>query len=252
MRLARARLIVPQEWLQAAGRGKGSQFDIDQEVWEAMPGMDPGGEDKLITPSQFAIRTKEHLETAMALVERIVSAAGYAAATFGLHADKTVAATATEISNRERRTFVTRSKKINYFQRPFEQILEALLAVDAAQFQRHDVVRPSVDFPDSVQSDPKETAGILQMLEAANSASTKTRVQMLHEDWDDDEVQAEVTRILEEGLVHTVPAVSPEIGPDGEIQGPEVPGNGQIPAPKAPPGRRPGVTTAPAAAGPKA
>jgi len=264
MRLARARLIVPQEFLQSAGKGKGSQFDLDQEVWEALPQLEPIG-DKIITPSQFAIRTKEHLETAMALVERIVSAAGYAAATFGLHADKTVAATATEISNRERRTFVTRSKKINYFKRPLEEILEALLAIDSAQFRPHDVLRPSVDFPDSVQSDPKETATILQLLEGANSASTETRVRMLHEDWSDQEVKDEVAKILDEGLVHTIPAVAPSTPENPSEAPPAAPetapaarpglgiralsGNGGAPASTKPSN---GVTAAPASAGRKA
>jgi hypothetical protein len=262
MRLARARLIVPQEFLQSAGKGKGTSFDVDQEVFEAMPGMQPTG-DKLITPSQFQIRTKEHLETAMALVERIVAAAGYAAATFGLHADKTVAATATEITNRERRTFVTRAKKINYFKHPLEEILETLLALDSAQFQPHDVFRPSVDFPASIQADPKETAIILQLLEAANSASTETRVRAVHPDWNEEEVQAEVKRILEEGLVHTVPAISPVIAPDGSLAPPSpslganlAPNGGQM-APKSTPNGAPaspaqGVTAAPQPAGRKA
>jgi hypothetical protein len=265
LRLARARLIVPQEFMQSAGKGKGSQFDIDQEIWEALPMMPPEG-DKMITPSQFAIRTKEHLETAMALVERIVSAAGYAAATFGLHADKTVAATATEITNRERRTFITRAKKINYSKRPLQEILQALLAIDSAHFKIHDVLRPSVDWPDSIQSDPKENATIVQLLEAANSASTETRVRMVHGDWSDDEVKAEVTKILDEGLVHTIPAIAPETpenapttapaAPPGAPVAPKMPAMGSKTAPNgapaAPARAATGVTTAPAAAGSKA
>lgn len=231
LRLARARLIVPAEVLQSAGKGKGSNFDLDQEVWESLPMSSQGSMDKMITPSQFQIRTKEHLETSMALVERIVSAAGYAAATFGLHADKTVAATATEIANRERRTFITRAKKISYYKPGLERFLEALLALDAAQFKSHDVVRPSVDWPDTIQSDSEQTSTIVQKLDAANAASTETRVRMVHPDWPDADVLSEVKKILDEGLVRTIPAISPstpENAPSGPQNGPP---NGSKPVP---------------------
>src|SRR5207247_7689241 len=107
----------------------------------------------------FQIRTEEHLNTAKALVERIVSASGYAAATFGIHAERVTGSTATEIINRERRSFITRSKKISYFDLPLRQIMAALLTIDATQFDGQGIANPKVrvKWPDTLQEDPKET-----------------------------------------------------------------------------------------------
>jgi A118 family predicted phage portal protein len=200
LRLARARLIVPQEYFDVQGKGKGALFDVDQEVFEALPmsfGRDSG---TMITPSQFAIRTAEHGATAMGLVERIISAAGYSASTFGLQdSESRRAVTATEIINRERRSFVTRAKKIRYWTGPLARILETLLAIDAAQFGGPGSLRPRVDFDPDVHDDPQEMAATVQALRAATVLSVETAVRMVHGDWSDEEVEAEVQRIDDEG-----------------------------------------------------
>lgn len=236
LRLARARLIVSQELVESKGKGQGSKLDLDQEVWESLP-FSSQNVDKMITPSQFAIRTAEHTATADALVSRIVSAAGYAAATFGLHAEQIRGATATEVINRERRSFITRSKKINYFDRPAEKILQALLAVDAAQFgQAGGTFDVELKWPDALQQDWKETSVIAQALRVAKAASTETLVRMLHNDWDDSQVAAEVKKINDDNLSAGPPPPnfpanpregSPDPGiPAGTTKGPGMPTEG--------------------------
>jgi len=206
LRLARARLIVPQEMMENSGAGQPAKFDLDQEVWEAAPsGVPSFGNDHLITPSQFLIRSQDHLAVMKSLTESIVTAAGYSATTFGLDEPRRVPATATEIVNRERMSFQTRAKKIAYWMPALAEILETLLAVDAAQFQEHAVYRPRVDFADSIRDDEQQTATVVHILRSAEAASAEMRVRMVHPKFSEAEVAAETKRILEEGAAPVPP-----------------------------------------------
>jgi hypothetical protein len=211
LRLARARLIVPQEMLEAQGKGKGAKFDLDQEVWEAAPpGVPSFGTNNLITPSQFAIRADDHLKVIKNQISMIITAAGYSVTSFGLDEPRRVPATATEIVNRERQSFLTRSKKIAYWTQPIEDILEALLEIDAVHFTPHEVARPRVDFADSIRDDAQQTATVVHIWRSAEAASAEVRVRAIHPKWTDAEVAAETKRILEEGAL---PVKPPNLGP---------------------------------------
>lgn len=203
LRLGRARLIVPYEALESEGKGQGATFDLDKEVWEGAPVTLPNfNPEKWITPSQFAIRATEHLAVIRAKMEEVIVSAGYSNASFGFDEGRytQVAPTATEIVNRERQSFLTRGKKIAYWRDPLERILEVLLAIDAEHFnQRHPVARPRVEFPDSIHDDEQHMATVVQILRAAEAASTEIRVRMVHPRWSDAEVEAEVKRIAGEG-----------------------------------------------------
>jgi len=152
-----------------------------------------------LTLQQFAIRHAEHEATALNLVGRIVTTAGYSQQTFGLTGD--VAATATEVTARERKSLITRDKKIKYIRPRLAEILQALLKVANAQgFKwKVDPSKPlTVNFPDAVQQDPASLAQTLALLETARAASTKTKVQLLHPEWEESEVDKEVAAILKE------------------------------------------------------
>lgn len=58
--------------------------------------------------------------------------------------------------------------------------------------------RPHIEFGDAVSEDPQATAQTLAFLAQAEAASTDTKVRAPHPDWDDDQVQARVDRILME------------------------------------------------------
>jgi hypothetical protein len=212
LRLARARLIVPQDMLESQGKGKGAKFDLDQEVWEGAPsGVPSFGNDKLITPSQFLIRSQDHLAVIKAKIEMIIIAAGYSSTSFGFDEPRRVPATATEIVNRERQSFLTRSKKISYWTPAIEDILEAFLEIDAVHFnQSHGVARPRVDFAASIRDDAQQTATIVHILRAAESASAEVRVRLVWPKWSDKEVAAEVEKILAEGAA---PVKPPDMNP---------------------------------------
>ncbi len=223
IRLAKSRLIVPETYLQGQGRGKGAVWDSEQELYTTVNALVKPGESSglSITPNQFAIRVTEHLQTAQALQEQIVREAGYSAATFGDRTDgeRTGQQTATEVSARERRSFITRDKKITYTRPPLGAAIEALLAIDAQWF-RSDVTpeRPAIEFGESVSEDPQSLAQTAQLLRAAEAASTETLVQMVHPEWDEVQVREEVKKIQDEqpAELMSVPGPGAGMGPGGE------------------------------------
>jgi A118 family predicted phage portal protein len=240
IRLARARLIVPAEYLRSEGKGKGADFDSDREIWQSLE-MDPT---KLTTSpiveSQFKIRTQEHELTALNLTERIIAAAGYSGSTFGIKGEGTIK-TATEIAAREQRSLVTRGKKAQFWGPQLQNILQTMLMLDAKLFDGPGVYKPRVEFSDSVRDDPKEIATGVQLLLAAKAASTETRVRMVHPDWSDDEVTMEVKDLLAEGSGGV-----PSIITGGEpTRGNLPPAPGPVPGPIPPVAPGPGVAPQP-------
>ncbi|WP_425829316.1 phage portal protein [Streptomyces fractus] len=197
IRLARARLIVPDGYLRDRGPGQGASFDADREIWQTL-NIPPTENGAGITLSQFAIRVEEHRASAEALVRQAVEAAGYSAQTFGL--GDTAAVTATEVTARERRSMITRDVKARYWAPALADMLLAMLRLDRALgFSNITATeRPQIQFGDAVSEDPKTTAETLALITQAEAASTDTKVRLLHPDWADDQVAAEVARIRDE------------------------------------------------------
>jgi A118 family predicted phage portal protein len=241
IRLGRARIIVPEEYLGTQKRGQGGSFDLDREVFETLK-MHP--QEGQITTSQFNIRTKEHEETANALIERIVATAGYSGSTFGLKSAATVERTATEVKAREHRTLSTRGRKIEYWSPALADMMEVLLEVDQKFFGGPGVARPRLEFPESIQESSMDLATAVQLLDQARAISLETKVAMVHPDWDPEEVAAEVERISGEQAVITLasngiaPANPP---PPASPNAPQAPNLGPMP---------PGTTTNPQPANP--
>jgi A118 family predicted phage portal protein len=197
IRLARARLIVPDGYLRSNGPGKGASFDEDAEVYAQlnMPPTENGG----ITLSQFDIRVEEHQRTAEALTRQAAQSAGYAARSFGLDQDGGAARTATEVDSDDDKSMITRRKKAGHWKQGLADVLLALLGLDAVHF-RSGVIpeRPRVEFSDGIAESPLDVAQTLDLLNRAQAVSTATRVKILHPDWDDQEVAAEAAAILRE------------------------------------------------------
>ncbi|WP_043667614.1 phage portal protein [Streptomyces xylophagus] len=194
IRLARARLIVPDSYLRDHGPGRGASFDDDREIWAALS-IPPTENGAGITLSQFAIRVAEHQSTADSIVRQAVRSAGYSAQTFGM--DDSTAVTATEVKARERKSMTTREKKARYWAPGVTDILHVALMLDRRLFTPSLAVeRPRVAFGDSVSEDPTSVAQTLSLLAQAQAVSVDTKVRILHPDWDGTAVQAEVDRIL--------------------------------------------------------
>jgi hypothetical protein len=196
IRLARARLIVPDGYLTDHGPGQGASFDDDRDVWHSlrMPPTEGNG----ITLSQFAIRVEEHQRSAEALIRQAAQSAGYSAQSFGLDGGGQPI-TATEVDSRDARSMVTRKKKTGYWRQPLAHIVHVLLQLDAIHFGRPiKPERPRVEFGDGVAESEQATATTLELLNRAGAVSTATKVRILHPEWDDTDVDAEVAAILRE------------------------------------------------------
>jgi len=201
LRLAKARLIVPQQYLDNIGRGKGAVFDPDRQVYSPISMMTAGGGGTNdIMANQFAIRFQEHQATADNYINRIVQGAGYSGQTFGEYDSQGAAMTATEIRARERHTLITRQKKVLYWRPAVRDILYGWLAVKRCIFNDATITpeRPEAEFPDVVLPDQLELAQTAAALSGADAASKETLVRLVHPDWSDEEVRDEVKMIYAE------------------------------------------------------
>ena len=237
IRLGRARLIVPEEYLQTQRRGQGSTFDLEREVWEGLK-MNP--QDGEIKPQQFQIRTQEHSQTAEDLVRQIVATAGYSGATFGLKGPENIEQTATEVHSLEARTLSTRDRKIRYWKSAMADIFEILLMVDKQEFDGPGVFRPQMEFPKSIQASLIDTANAVNFLNQAQALSLKTKIQMVHPDWSPEMVAEEMAAIQSE----TAPPPTITTGDGGVPEGnPAKPAGPNAPKPTDAMPMRPGSTT---------
>lgn len=207
IRIGKARIVVPDEFLDRRSRGGGASFDMDQEVFAPLS-MDPGSQEKAgITPVEFKIRTDEHAATASALFERIVGNAGYSPQTFGLRPDERGDQTATEVAAREKKSDRTTGRKQRYWAPAVADVAQVMLAVDKTIFGApvDPSFRPRLNFAEAAP-DPKVTAETIELLRRAQAVSLETRVRMAQPHLDEDELVAEVARIREdEGLNVTDP-----------------------------------------------
>jgi A118 family predicted phage portal protein len=197
IRLARGRLIVPDGYLRDNGPGHGATFDDDREVYAALkiPPTEAGGS---ITLAQFAIRVAEHQATCESLVRQAAQSAGYSAQSFGLDGNGQPI-TATESDSRDQRSMVTRSKKAGYWRHALAEQIYVQLQLDRSLFgSRITPDRPQVEFGSGVAESMQSTATTLDLLNRAGAVSAKTKVKILHPEWDDTAVQAEVSAILTE------------------------------------------------------
>jgi A118 family predicted phage portal protein len=198
IRLGKSRILVPEEFLSRSAQGR-FEFDVDAEVFTPLdiaPGTDQG-----ITENQFELRVTEHEQTSKALVAAIVGNAGYAPQTFGLDIEGQ-AESGTALRVRERKTLQTQQRKRRYWESPLADLGLVLLAIDRMVFERSTpVFRPRVQMADSLTPDEQETATTIELLNRAGAVSTEIKVTMMHPDWEQEQVDAEVQRIrAEQGL----------------------------------------------------
>lgn len=206
IRLAKSRIVVPSYMLTTAGAGQGAAFDLDREVYAPLNHPLPEDGKFDITPHQFDIRVDEHLRTIDDLIRRIISTAGYSAQTLsdGVEAGQM---TATEVHARERRSYLTRDRKIRHERPALMHLVRKMLSVDTAVFGTPGLEPGDlkVTFADTVQDSLLSLASTAQQLAAARAASIETRVKLVHPDWTDPQVADERDRILGEERVVTDP-----------------------------------------------
>lgn len=216
VRLAKARLTIPREFLESMGSGQGASWNQDRELYVPME-MGPASGADALQLFQPQIRVSEHMDTVTDLITQILRGAGYSEQSFGMAGD--VAVTATEVTARERRSMLTRRRKIAYWTPELAAIIEALLAVDQAVFGAEvEPAKPAIEFADAVATDPLDMAQSLALLRQAEAASTETIVAMLHPDWEEPEIDDEVEAIhAEQAAVKPAPPVPPVVGAPEDV-----------------------------------
>jgi len=199
IRRARGRIIVPSQWLEKDDQSGKFMFNEDRTVFVRLPNMGPPGEEEPLTVQQFAIRAQEHQQTAIELLDRIITASGYSPQSFGLSiAGRAESGTALRI--RERKSLKTQQKKAAHFKPRIEDILHLALQVDRLYLKSDTPIefRPRIMFADSIQESMDELSRAVLTINQAEAASIQTKVEMLHPEWSIEQVQAEVKRIMEE------------------------------------------------------
>lgn len=198
VRLAKARLIVPEEYLDSRGVGQGSSFDLDREIYEGVNTLTgPNGQPLGITPQKFQIDTEGHVNAIRALERKAYQRAGYSLDSSGTDEDSGVE-TATGVKARFTLSERTRDKKTNYWRR-IGSFTQTIANINAEVFGTDRVTElPEVRFPAESQIDIESVSRTIQMLDAASAISTQQKVRMAHPEWDGKTVDDEVARILEE------------------------------------------------------
>ena len=200
IKLARARLLVPDRYLDSDGTGSGPVFDDDAEVLTALA-MTSSIDGDTITANQFAIRAQEHADTILGLTKEVLQHAGFSLSSYGEYGSGGGGKTATEVVDRTTATERTRDKKALYFTDAFVPLVEALLALDAKHYRGPGQPADAtieVQFTELSQVDPEKQARTFSFIRTAMAASTETIVRERNPDWDDEQILAEVGKIVAE------------------------------------------------------
>ena len=207
IRLGKARLIVPMDYLRRKESIRaaleqdspaGWVYPDEQEYFVALD-IDPQDKGSPITAVQPEVRGTQYLEVINDQVRRIYMAAGFSPQSAGLDIAGS-AESGTALNVRERRSMQTTEAKKTYWWHALVDFVQAMIALDAKAFTPS--IKPdapiTVAFADNTQPDTRTIADILQQVSAAGAASTQTKVQILHPDWDQEKIDEEVVRIMDE------------------------------------------------------
>ena len=202
--LAQAKILIPEQFMRKHD-GKMS-YNIDKMLYVQLD-IDPLtlGSTQAITPQQFEIRAEQFETTSNNLLERIISSAGYSPQSFGLNiAGKAESGTA--LSMRERKSFATKGKKENYWYSALEKIIKMLMLVYRFELNGSidTDVEVNIEFNDGVTNNLSETAASVQLLNNAMAVSTDTKVRLVHPEWDEEQIETEVQRIIEENNIGAI------------------------------------------------
>lgn len=194
--LAQGKVMIPAQYLEKSETG--FRYNIDRMIFAKLD-IDPILEGNSMTSVQFAIRATEFEQTALNLLERIISSAGYSPQSFGLSIQGR-AESGTALSIRERKSFATKGKKEAYWEPALKKLTSLMLALYKLELKG--VVEADVSittqFSDSITNNVTELSAAVQQISAAYAASTATKVKLLHPEWSADEVTAEVELIIKE------------------------------------------------------
>lgn len=192
--LAKTRVFASQDVLRHSGPGTGLTLDEDQEIFTQVGtgiGKD-GTAESIFEFHQPSIRVLEHDQVGEMLLREVLRRTGYSPVSFGMSDE--VAQTATEATGKKESTVATTEGKARHFGVALQHLTTACLRLAGI-----DPREPlDLDWPPFAQESDLSRGQTVQAWSVAKAASTRTMVRYLHQDWDEDQVDAEVTLILEE------------------------------------------------------
>lgn len=207
--LAQGRILIPESLIQ--NRNGRKNFNMDKMLYVELD-MDPTV-DKTITMNQFDIRADSFEKTTLNLLDRIITSAGYSPQSFGLKIEGR-AESGNALSIRERKSFATKSKKEQYWQPAIRQLVKLMIIAFVEELggsmdTDSDI---NVAFSDGITNNLNELANSVKLISDATAASTETKVRLLHPEWSDEFIEAEVKKIIDEnGIVPGEPANNPDL-----------------------------------------
>ena len=201
VQLARAKMMIPESYIEGNSNGEG-RFNIDKSMYVKLD-VDPVDSNAKITPNQFAIRSSEFEQTCLNLLDRIITSAGYSPQSFGLNiAGRAESGTALNV--RERKSFITTSKKQSYWEEPLSSLVKLMILAYTEVLGGKITSDPeslTIEFCDSISNNIGEISNAVKTLSDAKAISTEVKVRMVHPEWTDSQVDEEVQRILDDGAV---------------------------------------------------
>uniref|UniRef100_UPI0005848B6A hypothetical protein n=1 Tax=Nocardia testacea TaxID=248551 RepID=UPI0005848B6A len=173
VRLAKARLLVSEHLLEVRGPGKGTSFNVEQEVYEKVGGVPNGN--PVLEAHQFAIRVDDHLRTAEGFLRAILRRVGFSPYTFGLPDESGAAMTATEVDAKKDASTATYKARSGIWKGELAEAARTLIEVDAAVFETGAKLGEDleVSWPPATRESIASKAQTLQALESAKAASTE-------------------------------------------------------------------------------
>lgn len=147
---------------------------------------------------QFEMRVDEHLKASENLFKQVISQCGYSPSTFGIESGGR-AESGTALRIRERKSFLTREKKSRYWQPAIKALLMQMQQFyNSINTKFNEAESVSVELEDSIIVDSSEMSTTIRNLDQARAISTYIKVKMQHDDWTEEEIEAEVRRIQDE------------------------------------------------------
>lgn len=217
-RAARARVMMAKDLVKNMGPGNGAVVNLDQETYVQTDFSMGGGPSSSPTLAdrvqvlQPEFDPDGYKTTATELIEQILQMAGYSMQTFGVNPEGAGDRTATEIESKERRSLMTRGRKVREWTPALTEHITKLLNVDRDIFHTPNVFTGlDVEFSDGVQESQVKLGLYVLSLFQSESASIEERVAALHEDWTPEQIATEVALIKEQTAV--APMADPAMDP---------------------------------------
>jgi hypothetical protein len=206
VRVGKRRIIVDDSMLERGGPGRGATFNVDQEVFAPLH-FGALNDNVGIEVVDFSIRADDFEATVTNRLNRLSIAAGYNPESVTAVSNGT-AATATEILSRDALSADTTNTKRRYWEKALSGLCHKFLILDSQVFGTPvNAYRPTVVWPTTAEQDLRETASTLNLLSLAGAVSTKEKIRLLHPQWSETQVLAELEEIR---LDENPPVIEPD------------------------------------------